>query len=165
MSTLDSRTHAVSNFVAALERNKGTDRNGQPWYNEGFESIQIIESYNAYRIGFNPSDSSGGVRSSALDPKLTGYLKDRADTFRYGDEEYYSKSAAGAPLTSTNIKDIMSNKVRSSIFKTSNYSESKPSVEGYIGSFDGNDVTVGDMDFLMFSKNFYIPNATVMDLN
>lgn len=165
IATMDSRTHAVSNFVSALERNKGTDRNGQPWYNEGFESIQIVESYNAYRIGFNPSDSSGGVRSSALDPKLTGYLKDRADTFRYGDEEYYSKSASGAPLTSDNIKDIMSNKVRSSIFKTSNYSETNPSVDGYIGSFDGNDVTVGDMDFLMFSKNFYIPNATVMDLN
>lgn len=165
ISTLDSRTHAVSNFVLALERNKGTDRNGQPWYNEGFESIQIIESYNAYRVGFNPSDSSGGVKSSALDPKLTGYLKDRSDTFRYGDEEYYSKSTAGAPLTTANIKDIMSNKVRSSIFKTSNYSETNPSIDGYIGSFDGNSITVGDMDFLMFSKNFYIPNATVMDLN
>jgi hypothetical protein len=166
IATMDSRTHAVSNFVATLERNKGTDRNGQPWYNEGFESIQVIESYNAYRIGFDSSAGSGGVRSSALDPKLTGYLRDRSDTFRYGDEEYFKNSATkGAPITDANIKDIMSNKVRSSLFKTSNYSESNPSIDGYIGSFDGQDITVGDMDFLMFSKTFYIPNATVMDLN
>ncbi|SEU04177.1 hypothetical protein [Lacrimispora sphenoides] len=75
---MDNRTKAVSNFVACLERNKGADRNGQPWYNEGFESITVIEHYSAYKLGF--TGSGGSVRSSALDPKLTGYLKDRADT-------------------------------------------------------------------------------------
>lgn len=162
IAEMDNRTKAVSNFVGAIERNKGLDRNGQTWYNEGFESIQIIESYNAYKLGFSNSNS---VRSSALDPKLTGYLKDRSDTFRYGDEEYYKASKTGVPITSDKTDQIITNKVRSSIFKTSAYSESKPSVAGYLGSFDGEDITLGDMDFYLFSKNFYIPNATVMDLN
>ena len=163
LRTMDNRTKAVSNFVACLERNKGADRNGQPWYNEGFESITVIEHYSAYKLGF--TGSGGSVRSSALDPKLTGYLKDRADTFRYGDEDYYKMAKSGKPLSSSEIKDIMSNKIRASVFKTSAVSESNPSVEGYIGTFDGYPVTVGDMDFFLFSKLFYIPNATVMDLN
>jgi hypothetical protein len=163
LRTMDNRTKAVSNFVACLERNKGADRNGQPWYNEGFESITVIEHYSAYKLGF--TGSGGSVRSSALDPKLTGYLKDRADTFRYGDEDYYKMAKSGKPLSSSEIKDIMSNKIRASVFKTSTVSESNPSIEGYIGTFDGYPVTVGDMDFFLFSKLFYIPNATVMDLN
>ena len=47
----DSRTNIVTNFLSAIDRNMGSDRNGKTWYNEGF-SIGCLETRLAYRMGF-----------------------------------------------------------------------------------------------------------------
>ena len=62
----DSRTNIVTNFLSAIDRNMGSDRNGKTWYNEGF-SIGCLETRLAYRMGFGDGDAS--LRSTALNIK------------------------------------------------------------------------------------------------
>lgn len=78
----DSRTNIVTNFLSAIDRNMGSDRNGRTWYNEGF-SIGCLETRLAYRMGFGDGDKS--LRSTALNIKANGKLDNRNDMFN-GDE-------------------------------------------------------------------------------
>lgn len=143
---LDDKTKVVTNFVNALDRNQGSNREGVKWYNEAFEEIKVIENYAGFQLGFGNGQDA---RSSALDTKLTGKLEDRRDLYNYSE-------------------DSLSDKTRTSQFKTSARStdgSANGKAPGYIGSMDGLDIVIPNIENLMVSKLFYIPNASVTDLN
>lgn len=143
---LDDKTKVVTNFVNALDRNQGSNREGMKWYNEAFEEIKVIENYAGFQLGFGNGQDA---RSSALDTKLTGKLEDRRDLYNYSE-------------------DSLSDKTRTSQFKTSARStdgSANGKAPGYIGSMDGLDIIIPNIENLMVSKLFYIPNASVTDLN
>lgn len=146
---LNRRTSVVENFVNSIDRNKGSDRAGNTWYNEGFESIIVYEHDFAFNVGFG---SSNPVRSAALNITLNGYLENRQHMFDTTDT---AKTA------------------RTFQFRTSKKSvlpeaQSKP--DGWVGTFGDAqdkqfDVVVPQMDSLFTSKLFYTSNTTVMDGN
>jgi hypothetical protein len=133
---LDERTKIVTNFVLVLDRNKGNDpsvSNGPGWYNEAWDGIYVLRVDRVYKVGFGKPK----VRSVALDPKLTPPLDSAAGIFT----RYYLSQ-----------------------FKVSEKSyirANKPN--GYVGTFNGRDVILPNMDMMFVSRKFWIPNATVMD--
>lgn len=135
----DSRTNIVTNFLSAIDRNMGSDRNGRTWYNEGF-SIGCLETRLAYRMGFGDGDKS--LRSTALNIKANGKLENRNDMFN-GDEA----------------------KNRSYQFFTSARSTLNGCEKDYVGTYDGIKIFVPNMNHLLVSNRFYTSNTTVMDLN
>lgn len=135
---LDAKTKIVTNFVLALDRNKGNDTtvsNGPTWYNEAWDGIHVLKTERVFTIGFrNPS-----VRSVVLDPKLTPPSQSLADVFT---------------------------KYRLSQFKLARKSSiraNKP--EGFVGNYEGRDIILPNFDKMYMSRRFWIPNATVMDLD
>lgn len=135
----DSRTNIVTNFLSAIDRNMGSDRNGRTWYNEGF-SIGCLETRLAYRMGFGDGDAS--LRSTALNIKANGKLDNRNDMFN-GDEA----------------------KNRSYQFFTSARSTLNGCEKDYVGTYDGIKIFIPNMNQLLVSNRFYTSNTTVMDLN
>lgn len=135
----DSRTNIVTNFLSAIDRNMGSDRNGRTWYNEGF-SIGCLETRLAYRMGFGDGDAS--IRSTALNIKANGKLENRNDMFN-GDEA----------------------KNRSYQFFTSARSTLNGCEKDYVGTYDGIKIFIPNMNQLLVSNRFYTSNTTVMDLN
>ena len=135
----DSRTNIVTNFLSAIDRNMGSDRNGKTWYNEGF-SIGCLETRLAYRMGFGDGDAS--LRSTALNIKANGKLENRNDMFN-GDET----------------------KNRSYQFFTSARSTLNGCEKDYVGTYDGIKIFIPNMNQLLVSNRFYTSNTTVMDLN
>lgn len=135
----DSRTNIVTNFLSAIDRNMGSDRNGKTWYNEGF-SIGCLETRLAYRMGFGDGDAS--LRSTALNIKANGKLDNRNDMFN-GDEA----------------------KNRSYQFFTSARSTLNGCEKDYVGTYDGIKIFIPNMNQLLVSNRFYTSNTTVMDLN
>lgn len=157
---LDDSTKAVSNYISSIDRNQGSNRSGKHWYNEGFDGISVLYSYLSYDIGFGNSiiDSPGtngngtATRTAVLDPQLTGSLLNVSDTFNFN-------------------RNTQNEKIRSSIILTGQVSGSgvvKP--DGKMGTLqlkNGStiEIKLGDMETFAYSKLFYIPNATVADLN
>lgn len=135
----DSRTNIVTNFLSAIDRNMGSDRNGKTWYNEGF-SVGCLETRLAYRMGFGDGDAS--LRSTALNIKANGKLENRNDMFN-GDEA----------------------KNRSYQFFTSARSTLNGCEKDYVGTYDGIKIFIPNMNQLLVSNRFYTSNTTVMDLN
>lgn len=145
---LDDKTKLVENFVSALDRNLGSTRDSQTWYNEAFDGMTIINRRWAIQLGFDGS-ASDKLRSVALDTRLTGLLENRSDLYNFD-------------------ASTISEKARTSLFKTSAKSSSgqassKPN--GFIGSLNGMDIQINGVEDMFKSKLFYIPNATVNDLN
>ncbi|MDN5300928.1 MAG: hypothetical protein PWQ60_442 [Thermoanaerobacteraceae bacterium] len=134
---LDARTKIITNFVLALDRNKGNDStvsNGPGWYNEAWDGIYVMRVDRVYTVGFG----SPKVRSVALDVKLTPPLDSAAGIFT----RYY--------LSQFKVNE------------KSYLRADKPN--GYLGNFNGKDVILPNMDLMYVSRKFWIPNCTVMDL-
>lgn len=140
----DARTKLVTNYVDAIDRNMGSDRSGNKWYNEGWDELHCKELRIAYTMGFAGSSSgAAGQRSAALNIKANGVLDSREDMFNGAKE-----------------------KNRTWRFMTSEKSLAAPSKgDGYIGTFNGIEIFVPGMQTLFTSKLFYTSNTTVMDLN
>lgn len=157
---LDDSTKAVTNYIASIDRNKGTNRNGQHWYNEGFDGINVLYSYLSYDIGFGNSivnsPGAGGKgterRTAVLDPQLAGSLVSVSDLYNFNP-------------------NTQNEKIRSSMILTGKVNGSgvvKPDGKmGVLGLKNGLSVEIrlGDMETFAYSKMFYIPNATVTDTN
>ena len=142
----DARTKLVTNYVAALDRNMGSDRTGNKWYNEGWDELHCKELRLAYTMGFaRDNNGSAGQRSAALNIKANGKLDSRSDMFNGAEE----KNRTWRFLTSEKSLD----------------SEAKKHNVGYIGTFNGIEVFVPGMQSLFTSKLFYTSNTSVMDLN
>ena len=140
----DARTKLVTNYVAALDRNMGSDRNGNKWYNEGWDELHCKELRISYTMGFaRDNNGSAGQRSAALNIKANGVLDNRSDMFNGAE-----------------------NKNRTWRFLTSEKSlAAQDKNVGYIGTFNGIQVFVPGMQSLFTSKLFYTSNTSVMDLN
>lgn len=156
---VDDATKAVTNFVAALDRNLGYDRQNATWYNEAFDGITVLYSYLSYDIGLG--DGSTGVisgevksvpiRTAVQDTFLSGVLENRADLY--------------------NFKSDSDNKVRSSMILTGEYTDGGVSYpSGNLGALTTKNgttmqITLPNMVLFAYSKMWYIPNANVTDLN
>lgn len=147
---LDDNTKLISNFYKSLDRRGGKDRNGKSWYNEAYDGISVIVADLRYSLGFkNPSS----VRSVVLDTLLTGKVENKQDLYNFEDS-------------------TLEEKLRTSCFITSESSAvTNTKKDGYLGSFKAKednlslDLFISKPELLFYSKLFYIPNATVSDLN
>ena len=116
-------------------------------YNEAFDGVSVLVTTYTYDIGF--SDNSGH-RTNVLDPLLVGKASSKSDLYNFGDESKYRSSVY---LTS----------LRSSATELGN--------TGYLGTLKGLggmgdlELCLDDIYELAYTKTFYIPNATVSDLN
>lgn len=145
VALLEQKTGVVSNYVSSLDFGLGTDVNTSTWYNEAYVGIDVVQTNIAYQLGFG--DNGHSVRSAALDTKLTGYLKDRRDLYNFD-------------------KATLEEKTRTSQFRTSKKSTANPSsADGFMGNFNGTPIMMPNVDSLLKTKVFYIPNANVTDLN
>ena len=142
---LDERTKMVSNFIKALDRNLGSDRNGESWYNEGFE-ICCIEDRVAYRIGFGGGQE---IRSAALNIKAGGLLENRDDLYNMERSTIEQKARTYKFYTS----------------QRSTVAEAAGHRNGWIGNFGDTEIIVPGINGLLTSKPFYSSNGTVNDLN
>lgn len=138
---INDRTMAITNLVQCLERNTGNDSSASwapdgRWYNEAFNGYTIVRKCTTFSVGLNKPS----IRSAAVDPRLCPSSS--------GQSDMYSKAVL-------------------SQFKLDNKSSNTPAGKsaGFIGSFEGKDITLPDMDSMYTSKKFYIPNVTVQDLH
>lgn len=143
---LDQRTKIVSNFMLALDRNLGSDRSGVKWYNEGFEEVGLYEVRMAYKLGFGGAEP---VRSAALNIKLSGLLENKSDLYNFSDSSIKEKARTFKFYTS----------------RQSNAAEASGKGNGYIGTYEGQDIIVPSIHGLLQSKLFYTSNGTVTDTN
>lgn len=138
---VNDRTNLITNYVKALERNTGNDVSASwapdgKWYNEAFDGIMMVRKCTTLDVGFNNTTK----RTASLDPMLCPKNNGVADMY---STAYLSQ------------------------FKCNEYSEASIASgkgNGYIGTFQGKDIILEDMDKLYQSKKFYIPNATTQDL-
>ncbi|WP_024344997.1 hypothetical protein [Lacrimispora indolis] len=167
---LDYATGIVTNYVQAIDRQKGSNRNGEKWYSEAFDGVSVLMSYLSYDIGYGKTIVSGpsassyplSSRTTVLDPRLSGKLASKGDLYNFDEE-------------------TADDKVRSTMFVTAKISDIQipgPKNQGYVvpqepdghfGTFKLNngeqwEIMLPDMKGFAYSKMFYIPNATVMDL-
>lgn len=143
---LEAKTHIVSNYVNAVDIGLGSDRDNRAWYNEAFNGVEVVMSEMAFSVGFGNGQD---VRSSALDPKLTGKLVDRRDLYNFEDGS-------------------LKEKTRTSQFKTSKKSTiagASGKAPGYVAGLNGTDIMIPNIENLLYTKVFFIPNANVTDLN
>ena len=136
---LDDRTRLVTNYLAVIDRNKG-DVDGERWYNEAWDGLSVIMTEYTFEVGFKQP----GVRTSVLDPKLVGKIESKSDIYNFKD----------------------ATKVRSSIFRTAinNNINGKPRWVATWGDTNV-DIILKGIENMLISKPFYVPNATVQDLN
>jgi hypothetical protein len=141
---LNDKTKMLSNFLSSIDRNSGQGN----WYNEAMDGVSVTVSSYLFEVGFETGSST---RSAALDTALSGNLSSKSDMFNF--------DAATA-------KD----KVRSTFFKTS----PRSSLPGYRGYGDGYVATWGDsgvkiylddIDNILTSRMFFVPNISVNDLD
>lgn len=142
---IDDATFFITNFVSALNRNKGTDYTAEwvdgptegKWYNDAFDGVYLARQQTTFNVGFAFSAS----RVSALDPALDPQNKGQSDL-------YTSAFLSQFCVDSRSEAAIAQGKVKN-----------------YIGTFKDIDITMPDMESMYISKKFYIPNANVQDLN
>lgn len=146
IKNLENRTKIISNYVKALDIELGMDRDGAVWYTEAFDGIEVIESCYAVQLGFGNNTL---IRSSVLDPMLTGTLENKSDILNFD-------------------KDTLKEKTRTMQFRTSyksSLSEAQSKPNGWIGDLNGEPVIINGIDNVLKSRLFYTGNSTVMDLN
>lgn len=141
LKELDDKTKFFTNFLLAIDRNAGSDDSGQKWYNEALDTLELHVYTQVFTIGFTEPFST---RSSVLDPKLIGYQESKSDLYNYEDES----------------------KVRSSVYLTSDRPTNQTSL-GVLAKWGDNNINIliPRLSYVFQSKIFYIPNATVHDLN
>ena len=148
---LDANTKLITNYVAALDRNKGSknkyDRYNKNKYNEAFDGVSVLVTDISFDVGYGGNSAK---RTNVLDVVLTAQADSKSDLYNFNDE----------------------NKVRSSVYVTTAKSTTAAVQKaGYLGTLKGvsgiGDLETGLMNIYSFvyTKNFYIPNATVNDLN
>ena len=158
LEVLDDNTKLITNYIDAIDRNKGNkntyaryktslDGKYNYMYNEAFDGVSVLVTTYTYDIGFS---ANSGHRTNVLDPLLVGHASSKSDLYNFDDED----------------------KVRSSVYLTSLRSSSTElGNTGYLGTLKGLggmgdlELCLDDIYELAYTKTFYIPNATVSDLN
>lgn len=151
VDVLNKNTKLISNFYNSLDRAGGKDRENKAWYNEAFDGVSVLVSDLRYSLGFKVDMQ----RSTVLDPSLQGVAQSKSDLYNFDDT-------------------MLNNTLRTSCFFTtakSTAEQAQGKNGGYIGTVAGNstmqalNTSLSDIQYLMFSKIFYITNANVSDLN
>ena len=145
---LDDNTKLITNYFAAIDRNKGLDKEKQHWYNECFDGVSVLVTDYVYDIGF-AADSS--VRSTVIDTKLLGKATSKSDLYSFEEDD-----------------------MRSLVFMTTERTTSSREFnnsKGFIATLEGfgtmkpASVYIKEIQYLAFTKIFYINNFSVSDLN
>ncbi len=150
VKALNDRTNLVTNYLKAIDRNLGNDTTltsgGPTWYNEAFDGICVVRTDMRMELGFKDGNDDNAAnkaqRVAALDPKLCPPNVGQSDIFSKGVKSWFS----------TDKHTNLSNEA------------------GYLASIDplggGQKVKISlaNMDSLYRTKDFTIPNATVMNL-
>ena len=157
IKAVDDMTAFFTNYIAAVDRNLGADRNNNTWYNEGYDYMHLIEVKQSYEMGFASSTGKtgpdAGIRSAALNIYAAGHLDNQNDLYNFE-------------------QSTLDDKARTFMFTVA-----KKSLNGAAASkpdFWLGDLTLGGktismtapkLDELIRSKIFYTGNATVQDLS
>lgn len=147
LKLLDDNTKLITNYVAVIQRNSGTTRHGEKWHNEAFDGVSVLMTDVSFDVGYGGDSAK---RTNVLDPLLTAPTQSKSDLYNFSDEDL----------------------VRSSVYVTTKTSsQAEQQKEGFLGILKGvsgmPDLETGlrDIQSMAYTKNFYIPNATVSDLN
>ena len=140
---INDRVKLIENFIISLDFEGGRDREAIPWYYEAHDGLEVVETIGAAQVGFG---GSSPIRSETVDPKLTGKLANRDDTLNFNSA-------------------TINEKTRTVQYRMSASPTTKPGLAGYIGTFNGMDITVPTMNNVMRTRLHYMGNNTVMDLN
>lgn len=138
---INQRTHVVDKLQAAVEQGTGVDttgrsKTGEHWYNEAFDGITVYVQTTELSLGYIDPPA----RSTVLDVKLTQTQDNQQDMF---NKDKYNMSQ----------------------YKTKPFSNAYEGDADRVGEFKGTSVYMKDMSMLFFSRQFFIPNATVDDLH
>lgn len=146
LSNLENKTNIISNYVKALDFKLGADRNGNVWYTEAFDGVEIVETGYAVQVGLG---GDAPIRAAVLDPKLTGELDNKSDILNFKSDTLKQKTRTF--------------QYRTSYRSTLPEAQSKPN--GWIADLGGEEIILRGMDNVLRSKLWYTGNSTVMDLN
>jgi hypothetical protein len=148
---LDDNTKLVTNYISAIDRNKGEsnkyDRYNQNKYNEAFDGVSVLMTDMSFDIGFGSGNSH---RTNVLDPLLTAKTESKSDLYNFTEDSKVRSSVYVTTLTSTTSSN-----------KNAGYMGTLKGISG-IGDLE---VSLSDIQSMVYTKNFYIPNANVSDLN
>ncbi len=136
---LDSRTKLLTNYISAIDRGLGNDGTlyDPAWYNEAFDGICAVKVSYEMEIGFKDNDAATAFRTSVLDPNL--------QPLREGQASLYTDAVT-------------------SYFQTNSKANNQAGkAEGYVAEMFGKEIIL-DLTKVYRSKDFLIPNASVMDL-
>ncbi|MBO5386914.1 MAG: hypothetical protein J6A59_02050 [Lachnospiraceae bacterium] len=140
---INSRTYIGDKLLEAVEQGAEGEGEGydntcnwiNEWYNEAFDGVVVIVQQTILEVGYNDP----AERTSVLDPKLTPKQASQKSMF----SDYF--------LSQIKTREY-----------SQYYGEDKP---GIMGEFKGAQVLLKDMDYLFWSRKFWIPNATTQDLH
>ena len=138
--TLDEKTKAVTNFLNSIDRNKGHDGSiaveNQAWYNEAVDAINVVKTDYILDTGIMVPEARVAALNPNLCPPSTGVAN-----------QYTRFLLAG--------------------FKLDNYTQRTglSGVNNCVAVYNSTNILIPNMDRMLVSNYFLIPNATVMDLN
>lgn len=136
---LDLKTKFITNLIDSVERNTGSDAlnatwsTDEKWYNEAFDGMYEVVQTATYKMGLGVPQK----RVSILDPNLCPAKKSTSDIFTTA---HLSQFCLDAKSTIAQDKD-----------------------DGYVGTFEGIEVYIPNLDTMLYSRPFFIPNANVQD--
>lgn len=157
---INARTGVRDKLIAAVEQAVNGDYtlgdnkqicsdekalNGEKWYNEAFDGITVVVQETEIISGFvDPFE-----RTEILDPKLTKVQSSKSGQMGMNLDE---DDTAGRQAT-----------YELGQFKTREYSESYR-IYQVMSSFKNKYVQMKDLEYLYWSRKFWIPNFTVQDI-
>lgn len=145
LKVADDLTKYVTNTVKSVERNTGDDSTAswvggtseKRWYNEAFDGFYLVKQ----EVNIETTFQYSPMRVATLDPALCPVNR--------GQSDLYTKAFLS----------------QFCVDSRSDAAVADGKGDHYIGTYDGVDMFLPDMELMYQSKKFYIPNANVQDLN
>lgn len=95
---LDDNTKVITNYVAVIQRNSGTTRDGEKWYNEAFDGVSVLMTEISFDVGFGGNSAK---RTNVLDPLLTAPIQSKSDLYNFSEEDLVRNSIYVTTKTSS----------------------------------------------------------------
>lgn len=145
LKVADDLTKYVTNTVKSVERNTGDDSTAswvggtseKKWYNEAFDGFYLVKQ----EVNIETTFQYSPMRVATLDPALCPVNR--------GQSDLYTKAFLS----------------QFCVDSRSDAAVADGKADHYIGTYNGVDMFLPDMELMYQSKKFYIPNANVQDLN
>lgn len=150
LKLLDDNTKLITNYFNSIDRNKGKTKDGKSWYNEAFDGIGYLVTDIAIDLGFNPDSS---IRTTIIDTKLLGTSESKTDLYNFEEESIRSLGYFTTKQTSSEV--------------------SKKGLVGFLAMLPSSEngamkemvTKFSDINTLAYTKNVFINNFSVSDLN